>query len=436
MYYGLGVWFQLDIPIFPGDAAVGVAALILGYTVARFNALVEGRVIRRDLLYIALIIGSFTVSYLVVAEILYLGGHRFSTLTLILIIVVAVSSLMLYDGLRSTLDRLFYREQFRELRANLRALAREAGVGQTLPDRLQAILSALCRTMRIRRGFVALREDDLFVCRASENAQPVGQTYALPILEVDEIVDLPRPGAFSPEGMGLLVPIYADDDQIGALVLGVKEVMAPYSEEELMLLDDLADQLAFVIQTMRLQEDNAQRISEMVSDFRDREHALQHEVQQMLAERREEALPLLAGVGEKQFVSLVEDALRRLHDYSYLGEHNLAQLQVVALSLEGREEGFVTHLDRGRALSEVLVQALNKLRPEREDLDRYEVPSREWYPFLVLHDAYVEGKLNRDIMSWLYISEGTFNRTRRRALRGVSKALQEMEREAQQRAMT
>jgi hypothetical protein len=36
-------------------------------------------------------------------------------------------------------------------------------------------------------------------------------------------------------------------------------------------------------------------------------------------------------------------------------------------------------------------------------------------------------------MSKLYIGEGTFNRTRRRALRGVAKALQEMEREARQR---
>jgi hypothetical protein len=51
-----------------------------------------------------------------------------------------------------------------------------------------------------------------------------------------------------------------------------------------------------------------------------------------------------------------------------------------------------------------------------------------------LHDAYVLGELNRDIMSKLYISEGTFNRTRRRAVRGVAKALQEMEQEAQQRA--
>jgi len=46
---------------------------------------------------------------------------------------------------------------------------------------------------------------------------------------------------------------------------------------------------------------------------------------------------------------------------------------------------------------------------------------------------HVPDELNRDIMSKLYISEGTFNRIRRRAVRGVAKALEEMEREVQQR---
>ena len=56
---------------------------------------------------------------------------------------------------------------------------------------------------------------------------------------------------------------------------------------------------------------------------------------------------------------------------------------------------------------------------------------REWTQYTILHDAYVLGELNRDIMSKLYISESSFNRARRRAVRGVAKALEEMERAAQ-----
>jgi GAF domain len=433
LYLSLGVWFGLAVPSFPGDGSVAAAAALLGYSVAEYHAAREGRAVGRDLLYITLAAGSLTAFCVLMAVLLHLGGHVFSVLTLIVIIIVAISSLMLYDGLRTTLDRLFYREQFRQLRANLRALAHEAGTGQSLPERLQAILGTLCRTLQIRRGLIALREGEGFVCRVTERAQPPGLPFPLPVLSAAEIVALPRPDTPSPEGMALLVPIHDGDDQIGALVLGVKETGKPYGEEDRMLLDDLAERLAAVIQATRLQEENACALNKMVADFREREHTLQCQVQQMLAEREEETGPMLASAGEGSFAALVEDALRQLHDYSYLGEHDLGRLQVVDLCLAGRDETFVTHIDRGKALSEVLLEALCKLRPEGEEPGLQVVPGREWEPFLILRDAYVRGEMNRDIMSRLYISEGTFNRTRRRAVRSVARALQEMEREAQRK---
>jgi hypothetical protein len=434
LYLSVGAWLGLKLPSFPGDAAVGVAAVLLGYAVARHNALVAGISIRRDLLYLGLAIGSFTVFYVVVAEILYLGGHRFSTLTLILLVVVAISSLMLYDGLRTTIDRLFYREQFRQFRANLRALARETGVGQSLADRLQAALAGLCRTLQLDRGIIALREGDAFLCVAALQAGQVGHQFPLPALAAEEMVSLPRADTPGPEGFALLLPIYDGETQVGALAVNSKETGEPYSEEDLLFLEDVADQLATVVRDTHLQEENTQAISSMVADFRDRERALQRQMQQLLAERDAKPRPVLEGVSDKQFVSLLEDALRRLHDYPYLGEHPLAQLAVVDWYLRDCAEGFVTHLDRGKALSEAITRALSKLRPEEQEPDRHAIAPREWHSFLVLHDAYVLGELNRDIMSRLYIGEGTFNRTRRSALRGVAKALQEMERETRQRA--
>jgi GAF domain-containing protein len=435
-YLGFGISFHLPIPSFPGDLAVGIAVILVGYMVARHNAQVEGIAIDRDLLYIGLVVGSFTIFYVVVAQVLYVGGHIFSPLTLILIILMAVTSLMLYDGLRTTVDRLFYREQFQQLRANLRALARETGVGQALPDRLQAILGALCRTLHIQDGFIALRQQDAFTCQAAGQADLLGKAFSLEALSADEITNLPRPEAEAPGGMVLLVPFFDGDNQIGALVLGPKEDDGVYGEDDLLLLEDLADQLATVSQATRLQEENAQVINEMVAQFREREHALQRQMQQMLAEREEEDRPVLAGIDEKDLVTLVEDALRRLYDYPYLGEQRLAHLRVVDWRLQGQDKEFVTHIDRGQALSKVLVQAMNKLRPEGVEPGPHLIPPREWYHFIVLRDAYVQGELNRDIMSKLYISEGTFNRTRRRAVRGVARALQEMERETQQRATT
>jgi len=46
---------------------------------------------------------------------------------------------------------------------------------------------------------------------------------------------------------------------------------------------------------------------------------------------------------------------------------------------------------------------------------------------VILHDAYVDEIQNREIMSKLYISEGTFNRTRRIAISALARVLAEME---------
>jgi len=257
LYLGLGVELHLQIPSFPADLALGATAAILGYRVAQTQARIQGVAIGRDLLYIGLGIGSLTICYVLLAEILHLGGHMFSTVTLIMIVVVAVSSLMLYDALRSSLDRLFYREHFRQLRANLRSLSRESGIGQGLPERLQAVLKRLCATLGVRQGLVAMRDGELFICQASERAQPVGEAFPEGALACGEIAALPLPGAAGLEGMSLLIPIHADGGQVAALALGGKESGAPFIEEDLILLDDLADDLGRMIHTMRLQEENA-----------------------------------------------------------------------------------------------------------------------------------------------------------------------------------
>jgi hypothetical protein len=135
---------------------------------------------------------------------------------------------------------------------------------------------------------------------------------------------------------------------------------------------------------------------------------------------------------EESRVALVEDGLKRLYDFLYLDEHPLAKLRVVELGVEARKATAASCLDRGKALSQVLVQALDALRPDGPEPNGGTIPTREWHPFMILRDSYVRGELNRSIMSRLYIGEGTFNRTRRRALRAVARALYAMEREAQE----
>jgi len=83
-----------------------------------------------------------------------------------------------------------------------------------------------------------------------------------------------------------------------------------------------------------------------------------------------------------------------------------------------------THIERGKQLQVLLMDSIELFKPEEERPS--EPLPRIWYNYAVLHDAYVEGVPNREIMARLYISEGTFNRTRRNAIRGLARALTEI----------
>jgi hypothetical protein len=89
----------------------------------------------------------------------------------------------------------------------------------------------------------------------------------------------------------------------------------------------------------------------------------------------------------------------------------------------------LTHIEKGKAVQQQLMQAIDALRPA-QDCPGESIP-REWHSYVVLHDAYWERIPNHDIMSKLYISEGTFHRTRRAAVRSVARVLLERRKIAQ-----
>lgn len=129
------------------------------------------------------------------------------------------------------------------------------------------------------------------------------------------------------------------------------------------------------------------------------------------------------------FVRQVESALKRLYDLAFLCEHPLSHKEMVNAKLRAQQNPF-TCLDRARVAHGLLYQAIEQLRPVGPVPARTDIPRREWHPYLILHCAYVEGEQNYSIMNWLQVSEGTFNRTRRRALQSVAQVLLEMEQHA------
>ncbi len=133
------------------------------------------------------------------------------------------------------------------------------------------------------------------------------------------------------------------------------------------------------------------------------------------SQTKEIFLATLAYNPDPDLIKSVEDCLRNLHDYMKLGQSSL----VVDLAAGGD-----THIERGKSIHGTLVQMIKSLRPSG---DRPTEPlPREWYNYVILNDAYVEDLPDREVMARLYISEGTYYRTRRKALRGVTRALMEV----------
>jgi hypothetical protein len=127
-------------------------------------------------------------------------------------------------------------------------------------------------------------------------------------------------------------------------------------------------------------------------------------------------------------VRLTEEALRRLNNPALLAASGLvARLPLtVAAALErGATEGAASPLEQARGLRLALEASIERLKPSPRDGDP---PSEfELLQYSILHEEYVRGRPNNQIMARLSIGEGTFHRYRRQGIRALAGDLQSQE---------
>ena len=392
--------FGLPMPVLILALILGFYVILIGYGVAGYSALMDGRTIRHDFFYNAAMVGLVTLLYLVVTWV-SVQAYNIPPVAFVFVVMLAVITHTSLDVARHGLDSLFYRRDTRRLRENLRQLATLAGEQADQEKNLSLALDSLCASVQATFGLIVLFEEDQLRVAATCH-RPHFKLDLLPTdLAADDVLFL-KPGHFPVPltEAALLMPLYADMTQVGALLLGQPKNGPSYSKADVELLLYPSDWLADIIQ-------NARRESEFLARIADLTEKSQLEVN-----------PYPAQIS----VKAVENALRNLANYAHLGEHPLSKMKLVKSRLPA---GTVTHLDRGKVVYGVLAEAVGKLKPD--DQHPSSPPPREWYAYLILHESYFENVLNRDIMARLYISEGTFNRTRRAALRAVAKTLEEME---------
>jgi DNA-binding NarL/FixJ family response regulator len=179
-----------------------------------------------------------------------------------------------------------------------------------------------------------------------------------------------------------------------------------YSKGDLELLGEVTDQIGTILSLSNLvsKQGDVVRAPEAGSEITARE----------LRSATGELLDSISVNPDDEFIRMVEEALRHLPDAIALGQSALAEKMPI------RAE---SHIERGKRLQEILTNSIESLKPaERRPPEPL---PRVWYNHAVLYDAYVEGVPNREIMARLYISEGTFHRTRRNAIRGLARLLVE-----------
>jgi hypothetical protein len=104
---------------------------LIGYGVARYSALVEGRTIQRDFIYNLALLGIVLAVYLLASWIL-VKVCLAPAIILVFVPVLAVLTHTLMTSAHRMMDWLFYHRETRQLRANLQHLVRLAGEGVAL----------------------------------------------------------------------------------------------------------------------------------------------------------------------------------------------------------------------------------------------------------------------------------------------------------------
>jgi len=374
-----------DLMVFLGVFAIGVS-------VARHQSLVERRTTLQDFPVATLTILVIVIAYIFIAVRLELPPRLLGP-----IIVFVVLTHALYDLVREFLERLRIRNES-QFRRQIRELENE-GTANTLQPRLEQGLDLLCITLDSTSGFIAVREGDNFIVSASRNSVEKGSRLSASDVSFEDITntqveEVPNIYNFAPSFDG--------QTQIAVIGIGKPNNRLDFSWGDLELFSEVADHIGTIVSLSNTKP----QINQFLAQSELNETEAQSETGKLM--------DVIGKNPDPEFVKMVEEGLRNLPDYIALGQLPLAdQLKIKADS----------HIERGRELQKVLKDCIELLRPA-EKRPQEPLP-RVWYNHAVLHDAYVEGVPNREIMARLYISEGTFNRTRRNAIRGLARLLME-----------
>jgi len=379
------------------DVLAFCGVFVLGLSVARHQTLTERRTTFQDfpLTTLSALGLAGTATFFA-----WKNGMPVEVLSTVLGLVIL--SIGLYDLTREFLERQRTRNES-QFRRHLHQLESESSGEGALKSRLQEGLDLLCKTLEAPGGFVAIRREDEFVVMASRSSVPIGSALSTSAVSCEDV-------SHPQEGQLPIVWWFAPsfEGQTQVAVVGIKKSRSrmEYSSGNLELLAEVADQIGTIVSLSNLQPKHGGQIQDLVDESQTNTNELNSTATKMMDAISENS--------DTEFIKIVEESLRHLPDTIALGQLPLAE----KMGLDAE-----THVERGKQLQQLIMDSIELLKPAEKRPP--EPLPRIWYNHAVLYDAYVEGAQNREIMARLYISEGTFNRTRRNAIRGLARVLVE-----------
>jgi hypothetical protein len=377
------------------DALAFCGVFVLGISVARHQTLMERRTTLQDFPLTTLSALILTLTAVSLAQRGGVAAEYFAVAT-----AFSVTAIGIYDLTREFLEHQRARKES-QFRTQLRKLEDRNVSEDALKSRLKEGLDLLCKTLDAPGGFVAVRRGDEFQVLAGRSSIPVGSVVSASLVACE---DVSPPKTEQLSSIAWLAPSFEGQIQVAVVGIEKSKSRMDYPSGNLELLAEAADQIGTIVSLSNINPMQESKLREMLSDAQANETEL--------ISATGELIDSLSTNPDVEFIKTVEEALRHLPDTITLGQSLLADKM-------GLNAG--THVERGRQLQQLLMDSIELLRPDEKRPP--EPMPRVWYNYVVLHDAYVEGVQNREIMARLYISEGTFNRTRRNAIRGLARLL-------------
>ncbi len=331
----LGAIPGVRIPIFWISSLLVVTVCCFSFGVIRYSAILGQRILRRDLVYSAVSTGVVILMYM--SMFLWLiATYQVPVGIVVFVIPLVILTHSLTEELRKVVERFIYDKRTRALRASLRDLSRIAVEQADLSTILSRSLEAMCFPILATYAVILVFEGDNACPAGSYRWHDSKMRFNRKDFETDDIKHI-YPGSIAEPFLEatLLIPLYVSLEQIGILLLGRPENGIHYSEQDIQLLQGPVETVTSLIIKHR-------RINEYLDQI----------VQ----------LPLQVKTTNITLIPTpwVEDALHNISDYSYLGDSPLVNLKQVSVLLNGASR---THLDTGKAVYQVVSNAVEKLKP-------------------------------------------------------------------------